>query len=179
MEKKVIDRYLNHPSPAPDENEGDVHSPVHFVRTDYEDMIEVYVKNDKPEEAERLAREYGENYSWSSQEDTEALLERMELQKAYYEKKKQKEEVAKNKEEAAKVKVDPNQVTAKLTQAMDSYDVAKANTSEGIAVKEDNVKNKEPELSLHALHEKYNLFIVAIIIVVGMYLIGLIRRNRS
>lgn len=174
--KKKIYMYLNHPSPAPDENEGDVHSPVNFVRSDYESMIEAYVKNDKPEEAERLAREYGESYSWASKQDTKALMERIEKQKAYYEKKKQKDD-------AVKQKADPKKVTAKLTQAIEAYDEAKANTqantSEGISVKEDNVSNKEPELSLYTLHEKYNLFIVAIVIVVGMYLIGLIRRNRS
>lgn len=105
-QKKVIDRYLNNPAPAPHENEGDVHSPVNFVRSDYEDMIEAYVKNDKPEEAERLAREYGEIYSWTNQKDTKALMERIEKQKAYYEKKKQKDD-------AVKQKSDPKEVTAK------------------------------------------------------------------
>lgn len=172
--KKVIDRYLNHRSSAPNENEGDVHSPVNFVRSDYESMIEAYVRNDKLDDAQRLAREYGESYPWSSQEDTMALMERIEKQKAYFAKKRAKEAAD---EEEPENPVDPIKATAKLQEAMDAYDAAKAKTlaltpdakpeSKQSEKTDSSVSNAESDIQ--TMIREYGP-IVAIIVVVLLYL---------
>jgi len=49
----------------------------------------------------------------------------------------------------------------------------------GSAVKEDKANKKEAEFSLYSIHEKYNVFIVAITVVLGLFVVSRVRRKRS
>jgi len=174
LEKKKINAYMNRPIEAPDENEGDVHSVSYFVASDYEKMIYRYLYNDMPEDAQRLAKEYGQ-YPWAGDLGVKEMQDQIEIYKERLEQKKNKSNDKTNE------KVDPKEVTAELKKALNDFEKVKVSASEYIKsqnsqkVKSDENKSTiENEstadmISRVSFLERYWLFVLAFLAIFGMY----------
>jgi hypothetical protein len=133
LEKKKIQAYLEHPVVAPDENEGDVHDVSYFVASDYKNMIHRYLENNMPEDAERLAKEYGQ-YPWSGEHGIKQMQEEIKVHQAIIDNER------KNKEEKIEEIVDPKKVTAELKVALEELSGSKADIKvDKITIKKTNI----------------------------------------
>jgi hypothetical protein len=133
LEKKKIQAYLEHPVVAPDENEGDVHDASYFVASDYKNMIHRYLENNMPEDAERLAKEYGQ-YPWSGEHGIKQMQEEIKVHQAIIDNER------KNKEEKIEEIVEPKKVTAELKVALEELSGSKADIKlDKITIKKTNI----------------------------------------
>jgi len=122
LEKLRIESYLDKGCEVEDHSHNDCHSPLGFVKADFMEMIYNYKINDREEDVNRLYQEYlkhpygGEAMISSLKKDVEKLyinhLEEQQLKST-------------NEAEKKKIVV-PKQVAAKLQEAINSYDEAKA-----------------------------------------------------
>ena len=115
---------MDRPVIAPDENVGDVHSVSYFVASDYQNMIHRYLENDMPEDAQRLAKEYGQ-YPWAGDHGIKKMQEEIKIHQAIIDRNR------KNKEEGVVEKADPKKVTAELTTALNELKQTKELVASG------------------------------------------------
>jgi hypothetical protein len=163
LEKKKIKAYMERPVVAPDENEGDVHSVSYFVASDYKNMIHRYLENDMPEDAERLAKEYGQ-YPWAGDHGIKKMQEEIKTHQAIIEKNR------KNKENKVIEKTDPKKVTAELTKALKEFkEIEKIEPKDQIKNAVEKQQNVDEILQEDSTLEHYWLFVLAIIIIFLMY----------
>jgi hypothetical protein len=163
LEKKKIKAYMERPVVAPDENEGDVHSVSYFVASDYKNMIHRYLENDMPEDAERLAKEYGQ-YPWAGDHGIKQMQEEIKIHQAIIEKNR------KNKENKVVEKADPKKVTAELTKALQEFkEIEKIEPKDQIKNAVEKQQIVDEILQEDSILERYWLFVLAIIIMFLMY----------
>lgn len=155
---------------VPPEDEGDVHSIGNYIWNRYRDMATAYTYNDMHEDAVRIANEYGQIH-WVGERGTLKMKKHLEKYKERLKKKRE------NKKKGIVEKADPKKVTAPLVayqeilQPRESLKLAAVNPSVTSVVKK--------EIEVNSILEKYGIYILAVVLVIGIYLVSLARKRRE
>jgi hypothetical protein len=170
LTKKKIKMETERDVSAPPEDEGDVHSIGNYIWNRYRDMATAYTYNDMHAEAERVADEYGQIH-WVGERG--ALKMKKHIEK-YTERLKKKR---KNKKKGIVEKADPKKVTAPLVAYQEM--LQSKESSKPAAVSHSESAGEKSEIEVITILEKYRIYILAVVLVIGMYVLSLARKRRE